>query len=191
MRAMRRGMTAVAVAGVLLAGCQNLPIQLPERGGGDDGPETSAEPTPPRPLAPELLALYARSAELDAEILRIRAEALEPRASAPGCSEARLRSAILRLHLPPAEAGDLERRLAPCRNEGVEAERAHLAALLADLLASRQEAAETTAALRERLAESENRAETLAEENARLEEQLEGLKAIERSIQERDRSQGE
>jgi len=188
---MSRGMRGLVLAGtLLLAGCQNLPIQLPE-GAGERAPESGAEPGRQRPpVAVELLALYSRSAGLEEAALRQRLEGLEPRASAPGCSEARLRSAILRLHLPAGEAGDIARRLGPCRGENVEPERAHLAQLLDDFAAARRSGRTTAAELRARLAEANRRVETLSAEKARLQEQLEGLKAIERSIQERDRSQG-
>lgn len=192
---MSRGLTGLALAGtLLLAGCQNLPIELPEGfGGREPEPELEPEPEPtpvrrPPPAAIDLLALYSRSAGLEADAVRRRLEALEPRASAPGCSEARLRSAILRLRLPAGEAGDMERRLAPCEGEHVAPDRAHLARLLGDLAAARRSGEATAAELRERLAETRRQVEALSAENERLQEQLEGLKAIERSIQERDRA---
>lgn len=188
---MQRGLIPAALAGVLLAGCQNLPIELPDGAGGREPDAEEPAPRPrPQPVALDLLAFYARSDGLGPQALRQRAEALEPRASAPGCSEARLRSAILRLRLPPEQAGDIERRLAPCTGGSVEPARAHLARLLGDLLDARRSGASTAAELRQRLSEAESRVEALGAENERLREQLEGLKAIERSIQERDRSQG-
>lgn len=96
-----------------------------------------------------------------------------------GCSERRLRLALALLHQGAAtEPGLLE----SCQQSDTGPATAKLALLLEDQL---KKHAQRQAALREALAELEQR----KQENVELRRQLDGLRAIERSLQGRDRPQ--
>lgn len=182
-------MFRIVHAGVLVAllavtGCQHLPTVRQ----GDSGSDPQPKPAEPRRDNESrrlfaLLDYYRRSAELDEEMLQRRLAILESRLKPGVCSSTRIRFAILLTRLPPGDAAGDGSLLAPCTTHppaGATAE-ARIAPLLTDLMAARHARAETHAeaqGLESKLADAQA-------ENGKLRKQLEGLKAIEESLQER------
>ncbi len=141
----------------------------------------------------DLLSYYRLTGELSQATVPDRIERLRTRLIEDRCDEARLRTVMLASRLPPGEGEALGLKLLePCVDDPFARYSATGAdaILLNDMFANRA-ARQQAAAARER---EQRRAGDLAEEVERLrtevtalEQQLEGLKAIERSIQERDR----
>jgi len=176
----------VVLAALLLSGCAQL---FPARG----------EPASSQPTVDEihsrreaealsnLLDFYRRSASMAPEELARRLDVQRKQLDKGRCDDARLRSAILVSRLPAHKrSADAEHLLGPCLEDPFKrySDKGGLAMALHDLLIT-QVRAEEQANAAEKLAEAKK---SLSEENAKLRKQLDGLKAIERSIQQRDKS---
>ena len=189
----RRLLAAVLLAS-WLSGCEWLPLSLP----GEEPPP--AEPPPPPALAEPLpleenvagvLMLYRLYGEWEEPRLREALQTLSGRLEPGRCEPARISAGLVAVNLPSGAApADL---LDPCLPAGGAAAseepdplaqlKRNLALLLRDMLrlrATQAEARREVQQLRSGLSEA-------AEENARLRKQVESLKAIEQSLQQRDR----
>lgn len=183
--------SATLLLGLVLSGC---PLALPERGQGEPGPVDEAlERNGERDEASEALHYYRFTGELSEAGVESRIRRLEPQVREAVCNRDRLRLAMLFSRLPESIGDDRSREvLGPClenafaRHSGLGA----FAALLDEIVASRQagrEAQQAEARAERQAREQAEEVSTLRDTIGALEEQLEGLKAIERSIQERDR----
>ena len=173
----------VFVALMAAAGCQHLPVS------GSGNPGSGTPSTHPEVMSDiehrQLIALldyYERTSDMDYEALRQRLAILEPRVRPGRCTAARIRFAMLLTRLPPGEGagGGILAPCTPTPRAGTTAEDL-LAPVLRELIAARHARAETHAraqALEDELANTKA-------ENGKLREQIEGLKAIEESLQER------
>lgn len=181
-------MFRIAHAGVLAAalaamGCQHLPTV----GQDDAGSAPATRPAGTRDAETRqlfsLLNYYERSSALDEETVHRRLAILESRLDPQRCSAARIRFAILLTRLPASAGAPGDGPLAPCTynpHAGKTAEEL-LAPLLSDLMTARHTGAESRT-------EAQSLANKLADmqaENGKLRKQLEGLKAIEQSLQKR------
>lgn len=183
--------TATLLLSLVLTGC---PLALPDSAEPEPPPVGEAlEPVQERDEASEALNYYRFAAELSEAGVENRIRRLEPMIQGEQCSRERVRLAVLFSRLPEGIGDDRSQALlTPCledpfaRHSGLGA----FAALLDDVIASRQARRDVQEAATRAEREARQQAEeltTLQETVDALEEQLEGLKAIERSIQERDR----
>lgn len=180
---------ALALLAIAVAGCEALPLSWPAPEPPPPAPEPPvpvAEPVPLEDNIAGLLQLYALAEGWD-EARQRRAMATLTERMAPGrCSLERLSAALVGLHLP--RGASPESLLAPCLDEAIPADVAlqqqhGLARVVRDIAQARAQTAE----LRPEIRRLRQQLEAAATENQRLSEQVESLKAIERSLQLRDR----
>ncbi|MCS4504173.1 hypothetical protein KBTX_01205 [wastewater metagenome] len=172
---MKRMMAVFALTAGVLAGCQNLPGEWPQQRLPDTEAGTVAT----------ALETVRGSQGLSGDALRQRmARQLENRTDGH-CDAAELSAGMLALRLPgDAEPPAIDTLFDDCLDAAATADTAAgvLAAVIADGLHWRGEAAAGNAGnkgLKKAL-------EELRAENAQLRDQLEGLKAIEESLQQRE-----
>ncbi|WP_440997738.1 hypothetical protein [Arhodomonas sp. SL1] len=169
---------SVTLAALALAGCQALPEHAPP-------PEPEPEPAQ-RSAVEGALGAYRRSAGLPEDELRRRLERALSAGRPDVCDAEDLRAAALLLRLPADDSvPEREAVLGDCLETGTAAETpaVDLAALLERALvlqAGHRNAQDELAGLRQE-------ARQLREDNERLGEKLDGLKAIEENLQERER----
>ena len=172
---MHRRVLAALTLAALVSGCAKLPI----------GPPVD-EPPEPEPLS-QALATFADSRGLSPEALQQRLQVTRDKDAPERCDGAELASAMLLLRLPAkADGVDPESLLQACLDAPGDraADARRLAMVVARALELRHgeaQAQAATATLKDELA-------ALQQENAQLREQLEGLKAIEESLQQRQRN---
>ncbi len=180
---------AVAVLAIALAGCEALPLSWPAPEPPPPEPEPPAPVAEPVPLEDNvagLLQLYALAEGWDEARQRRAMATLTERMAPERCSLERLSAALVGLHLP--QGARPQGLLAPCleatapANVTLQQERG-LARLVRDIARARAQ----TADLRPEIRRLRQELEAAATENQRLSEQVESLKAIERSLQLRDR----
>ena len=172
-----------------LVGCEALPLSWPEPKPPPPEPEPPppvAEPVPLEDNVAGLLQLYALAADWSDSRRRRALATLTERMAAQACSLERLSAALVGLHLPrEATPQDL---LAPCLAETIPADvTLQQERGLAQLVEEVRQARAARAGLRPEINELRRQLEAAAAENQRLSEQVESLKAIERSLQLRDR----
>lgn len=186
--------TILLTAAMILSGCQLLALP--------GATATEAALSPEQPVAyvregdatDELLSYYRLTGEISQATVPDRIERLRPRLTENRCDEARLRTAMLASRLPAGKGEELGLKLLePCVEDPFARYSATgvVAILLNDVLenrAARLQAAAAREREERRAGDLARQVERLQAEVAALEEQLEGLKAIERSIQERDRT---
>jgi hypothetical protein len=186
--------TILLTAAIILSGCHWL---IPPLG---PAPQT-AEITPVKASASTrdtqsvdaLLNYYRLTGEISPAIVPDRIDRLRSHLTEGRCDGTRLRTAMLASRLPPGEGEQLGMKLLePCvENPFARYSPAGVVAiLLNDMLenrAARLEASAAHAREQSRARELAVQVERLEAEVSALEQQLEGLKAIERSIQQRDR----
>ncbi len=193
MRGTLTRLTGALVAALLIAGCK-LPAAAPE----DTGSLTIEEPLPSddgrNEDAADLLDYYRLTADMAPPTVVGRLGALRGRLEDARCDETRVRTAMLASRLPKGEGGAQlgQGLLEPCVEDPFARYTAAgtIAVLIDDMLAQRagRHAADAAGAEEtERATALASEAERLRAEIADLEKQVEGLKDIERSIQERDR----
>ncbi len=162
---------AIALSLVLLGGCQ----ALPEGGRAPFGTAASS----PAADVPRLMAYYRTAAAMDSPALDRELKRYRGMLSDGRCDESRIRLALVMLRKStPGETG----LLAPCLvdDRAVDTEVRDFAFLVdARLDALRTADRRYDAALAE--------IQRLKTENRKLSQQVEGLKSIEKSLQERDR----
>ena len=177
-------LTLILLAVLLaMAGCQYFPIRSHQ----DSGDLSGVELTQPqaRRIA-SLLSYYKGLNGLGYNRLRIRLDQLQHGLEKDDCSTDRLKSAMVVSRLPayggPREGNAL---LDPCLDNAFSrySPEGKLALLLRDLLETRKAAYGAQA----NIETYQNRLKALQEENRKLHEQLDGLRAIEKSIQQRNR----
>ena len=181
--------TAALLLAAALAGCEALPLSWPVAEPPPPEPEPPppvAEPVPLEDNVAGLLQLYALSADWDDARRRRALATLTGRMAAEGCSLERISAALVGLHLP--RDATPEALLTPCLGDAtpgdvtLQQERG-----LAQLVDEVRKARAASAALRPEIARLRQQLEAAAADNQRLSEQVESLKAIERSLQLRDR----
>ncbi|HKK23662.1 MAG TPA: hypothetical protein VJ947_08245, partial [Pseudohaliea sp.] len=181
-------MTVVLLA-LALAGCEVLPLSWPAPEPPPPEPEPPAPVAEPVPLEDNvvgLLQLYILAEGWDDARQRRAMVTLTEQMAPERCSLERLSAALVGLHLPrEASPQDL---LAPCLEVTAPADvtlqqEQGLARLVRDIARARAQ----TADLRPEISRLRQELEAAAAENRRLSEQVESLKAIERSLQLRDR----
>lgn len=172
---MTRMMAVLALTAGTLAGCQNLPGDWPQRQRPDTGTATVAR----------ALEAVRGSQGLSGDALRQRIARQLERRTHGHCDAAELSAGMLALRLPGAtEPPAIDTLFDDCLDVADTADTTIgvLAAVIADGLYWRGEAAAGRAGnkgLKQAI-------EELRADNAQLREQLEGLKAIEESLQQRE-----
>ena len=186
-RPWRKG--AALLLAAALAGCEALPLSWPVAEPPPPEPEPPpplAEPVPLEDNVAGLLQLYALAADWDDARRRRALATLTERVEGGACSLERLSAALVGLHLP--RDATPEGLLAPCLGKAIpddvtlQQQRG-----LAQLVEEIRRARGASAALRPEITRLRQQLEEAAAENQRLSEQVESLKAIERSLQLRDR----
>lgn len=180
---------AVAALALALAGCEALPLSWPAAEPPPPEPEPPAPVAEPVPLEDNvagLLQLYVLAEGWDEARQRRAVATLTEQMAPERCSLERLSAALVGLHLP-RDAGPQD-LLAPCLGVAAPADvtlqqEQGLARLAHDIARARAQ----TADLRPEISRLRQELEAAAAENQRLSEQVESLKAIERSLQLRDR----
>lgn len=187
----------VAAAG---SGCQSLPIagEPPEQARKQpvQAREQPAE-TPPEPVVHQadnrqLAALldYYRGVQMaPRSVLQERSEYLAAQVTAGECDPWRLKYAMVTKALtPPEDIARARELLAACLDTGRRNNRAvgKLALLLAELWESQA----VSVRYQNQLQQTRQQLDREQAQSAKLREQLDGLKAIEQSIQQRDREKG-
>ncbi|MCO6439647.1 MAG: hypothetical protein J5I81_00905 [Nitrococcus mobilis] len=167
---------------LMMPGCRYFPLE----NGQDASSQGAAELTRPDPRGiAELLGYYRGLDGLDENGLKTRLTRLQSRLQKDDCSTVRLKSAMILSKLSAHSGGpNSQTILDPCLNNAFN--RYSAAGKLAFLL---QELIETRKAADGAQAELQNyhyRIKTLQDENEKLHKQLEGIKAIEKSIQQRN-----
>lgn len=178
-------LTLICLAFLLLTGCQRLLIR-----DGNSQPTSAARSeqitsSEAREIS-SLLNYYRDLNGLGEGILQARLVQLGSGLEKDGCGTARLKSAMILSQLPSKSAASgASAVLKPCLDEAFAGHSAQskLALLLRDLIETRSAArgAEIQAA------DYQHKLKVLEDENQKLHKQLEGLKAIEKSIQQRNR----
>lgn len=178
MRLFRRSIWMLALG--LLSGCALFPA------GEEGGPPPAAqfEKSPSDQNLSELLSFYAASRQLSEPALK-QALLAQRGATSPGCDLSRLRLGLLQLHAAERGATDSELAaddvLVPCL-QAQDAEPGLLA--LAILIHTQLSELDGQ---RQRLVAGQKELDAARKENLELKRQLEELKAIERSLQDRRR----
>ena len=168
---------------LLVTGCQYFPV----RNGQNTRPHSTAVLTRPEATQiSELLSYYKGLNGLDEDGLKTRLAQLRGSWEKGDCGTARLKSAMILSQL--SASGDNSggnAALAPCLDDAFTQDSAEgkLALLLRDLIETRRVASGAQAEIRN----YHRQLKTLQDENQKLHKQLEGLKAIEKSIQQRNR----
>lgn len=181
-----RRLTLVTLAlAAALAGCEAL--RLPQGSTTGEAPHTTIPtPDPEARRVRKLVDYYHTVERLEPSVVLDRFEAMAAARQTPGCTVARVRSAMLMTRMPTADrASDAEAILAPCLDSP--AVRASTRGALAALVARALEWRARNAQANHGAAARQQALEKLRAENAELRKQLEGLKAIEESLQRRDR----
>lgn len=167
---------------LLVTGCQYFPV----RNGQDTRPHSTAVLTRPEATQiSELLSYYRGLSGLDEDGLKIRLAQLRSSWEEDDCGMVRLKSAMIlsQLSVNKDEPGG-NAALAPCLDDAFTRNSAEgkLAILLRDLIETRRVANGAQTEIRD----YHRQLKTLQDENQKLHKQLEGLKAIEKSIQQRN-----
>lgn len=190
---MARGLHFGLLAAVLsvLNGCQQLPI-VHEQSRQQPPTETQLDEPPGQVRGREVATLldFYRGVEMAPRaILEERARYLAERVQEGKCDSWRLKYAMIKKALaPPAEIPESRELLTVCltakpRSNGALGEFAYL-------LEELWEAEAVSMQYRNQLQQTRRALENERGETAKLRKQLEGLKAIEQSIQQRDRDRG-
>ncbi|MGD8709000.1 MAG: hypothetical protein PVF40_01325 [Ectothiorhodospiraceae bacterium] len=181
----------MAILVALLAGCQLLPVRENDQQQSAAASQAAArdreQEAQARRLA-DVVSFYRQTADMEEEGLQRRLSVIESDVQPGRCNAARLKSAMLIARLGPRRDVDTDSEyLAPCTKDPLARYSAEgsLAILVQDLINAHSARASSEAKLKDAAAELKK----LRGENAELSKQLEGLKAIERSIQKRDRRQ--
>ncbi len=167
---------------LMMPGCRYFPV---ENGQDENDQRTAALARPEPRVIAELLGYYQDLDRLDENGLKTRFSGLQGRLQKDECNTARLKSAMILSKLSVHSGGPSSQAiLDPCLNNAFNRYSAagRLAYLLQDLIETRKTADETHAELQN----YHHQIKTLQDENEKLHKQLEGLKAIEKSIQQRN-----
>lgn len=176
-------LTLIGLAFLLLTGCQRFPTRDSRTASTFSSEQITLSEA--RQIS-NLLSYYRDLNGLGEGILKARLIQLGSGLEKDGCSTARLKSAMILSQLPSQSAtSGANAVLKPCLDEAFagDSTQSKLALLLRDLI-------ETRGAARGALAQAEDyqhKLKVLEDENQKLHKQLEGLKAIEKSIQQRNR----
>jgi hypothetical protein len=176
-------LTLILLVLLLVTGCQYFPT----RNGQDARTYTAVERARPETgQISRLLSYYGDLDGLDEDRLKTRLAQLRNGWMGDGCSTVRLKSAMILSQLPAQESdSDANTVLDPCLGDAFIRSSAEgkLALLLQDLIETRKVASGAQAEIKD----YHRQIKALQDENQKLNKQLEGLKAIEKSIQQRNR----
>lgn len=167
---------------LMITGCRYFPV---ENGRDANAPGTAELARPDAKRIAELLGYYRGLDSLDQNGLKTRLTGLQGSLEKDDCSTVRLKSAMILSKLSAHESGPSSQTvLDPCLNNAFNRYSAagKLAFLLQDLIETRKAADGAQAELQN----YHYQIKTLQDENEKLHKQLEGLKAIEKSIQQRN-----
>lgn len=167
---------------MMMTGCRYFPV---ENGQDTNAPGTVELARPDAKRIAELLGYYRGLDRLDQNGLKTRLTGLRGSLKKNDCSTVRLKSAMIISKLPNHENDPSSQTiLDPCLNNAFNRYSAagKLAFLLQDLIETRKTADGAQAEVQN----YHHQVKTLQDENEKLHKQLEGLKAIEKSIQQRN-----
>ena len=179
----------------LASGCQNLPLvgELPEQ--TQEQPVSSPPPDTEAPAQTDgrqlagLLDYYRGVQMAPRGVLRERSKYLAAQVTAGECDPWRLKYAMVTKALtPPEDIARARELLAVCVESNLRNNRA--VGKLALLLAELWETQAVSVRYQNQLQQTRQQLDREQAQSAKLREQLEGLKAIEQSIQQRDREKG-
>lgn len=181
---------------LMATGCQHLPFgrELPGDDAAQNGasePETPPE-TPSQVRGRQLAALmdYYRGVKMAPRaVLEERSAYLKTLVTDGACDPWRLKYAMVtRALVPPGEIEQATKLLTVCL--GADSPDHHGVGAFASLLEELWETEAVSVRYRQQLQATRRKLDNEQAETAKLRKQLEGLKAIEQSIQQRDRDQG-
>lgn len=191
LKAIRNGFVSAGLV-ASLAGCGHMPFaELPgEQGGGHAGRNLpsgmQAEEAGQQVRA--LLAYYQGLQEAPMTDLERRALHLSSRVTPGVCDTERLQYAMVAVTMHPPQDQGFEKLLGPCveATRGAPSSLKHLAYLLEELWRTKAVSQD----YRTKLKSAREALDNEKAETAKLRKQLEGLKQIEQSIQQRDKDKG-